>query len=109
MQSRSRRNVDANLLALMPSIWQVRRSVKSDSRNTSLAEGRPRGSFRGPHIPLTMRLSTRPVLFALLLAAPLLSAQPPRPLPMGVRDTSRHAPFRIISNVYYVGSLGLAS
>lgn len=49
------------------------------------------------------------IALALALAAPPLAAQSPKPLPMGVRDTSHLAPFRVIGNVYYVGSLGLAS
>lgn len=52
---------------------------------------------------------SRTLVIALALVAPSLAAQSPKPLPMSVRDTSHQAPFRIIGNVYYVGSLGLAS
>jgi metallo-beta-lactamase class B len=55
-------------------------------------------------------MTAHPVLLALALALPAtLSAQATKPLPIGVRDTAHYAPFRIIDNVYYVGSLGLAS
>ena len=58
---------------------------------------------------MNIHTAFRRLIAALALAAPSLAAQSPKPLPIGVRDTAHFAPFRIISNVYYVGSLGLAS
>lgn len=57
-----------------------------------------------------MPVQLRRLLLVLALAAPAsLVAQYPADYKMDVRDTTPFAPFRIIDNVHYVGSVGIAA
>lgn len=61
---------------------------------------------------MTVPFSVRRLLVSLAMMSPLpmpLAAQARTNIPIGVRDTTHFAPFRIIANVHYVGSLGLAA